>query len=121
MKRYIYRNQMLTIKELAEKCGVRPHTLRDRLRRGYSIEQAVRPIPVHESVDEFCQASYHKDWIGMSINALYEIYWKWCVSQQYTPTSKQGFSRQISTIYPQLKTIPTKRGDNCERIIRTRR
>lgn len=120
MHRYAYRDQMLTIKELSEMSGIAPHTLRDRLRRGYTIEQAVRPNPIHESVEHFCEASYYKDWIGMSINGLYEIYWKWCIQHGYTATTKQGFSRQLSTIHPQLKTIPTAKSDGCHRIIRLR-
>lgn len=120
MNRYIYREQMLTINELSEMSGIQPHTLRDRLRRGFTVEQAVRPIPVHESVEHFCEASYFKDWIGMSINDLYEIYWKWCIQHGYTATTKQGFSRQLSTICPQLKTVPTQKGDSCKRIIRER-
>lgn len=120
MNRYVYRGRMLTIHELSEMSGVQPHTLRDRLRRGFTIEQAVRATPIHDSIEHFNEASYWKDWIGMSINGLYEIYWKWCVSNQYTPLSKQGFSRQLKTIYPQLKTVPTAKGEKCERIIRTR-
>lgn len=118
MNRYVYRDRMLTVNELSEMSGVAAHTLRDRLRRGFTVEQAVRPIPVHDSIEHFCEASYYKDWIGMSINDLYEIYWKWCVSHQYQPTTKQGFSRQLKTIYPQLKTVPTAKGNGCKRIIR---
>lgn len=120
MYRYHYRDQWLTINELSEMSGVAAHTLRDRLRRGFTIEQAIRPSPIHESIDHFCEASCFNDWIGMSINDLYEIYWKWSVSHGYTTASKQGFSRQLKTIYPQLKTVPTQRGDSCQRIIRLR-
>lgn len=118
MKRYAYRDQMLTINELSDISGVRPHTLRDRLRRGYTVEQAVKPSPIHESVEQFCEASHWQDWLGMSIDALYTIYWRWCVSHNYTPTTKQGLSRQLSTIYPQIKTVPTQKGTVCYRIIR---
>lgn len=120
MNRYPYRDQVLTINELAEMSGVLPHTLRDRLRRGFTVEQAVRPSPVHDSVEEFCGASCWEDWIGLSINDLYAIYWKWCIQHGYNASSKQGFSRQLKSIYPQLKTVPTAKGDKCERIIRIR-
>lgn len=120
MQRYAYRGQLLTIKELSEMSGVQAHTLRDRLRRGFTVEQAVRPTPVHESVEQFCEHSWYPDWIGMSINDLYEIYWRWCNSNGYTATTKQGFSRQINTIYPQLKTVPTANASGCNRIIRLR-
>lgn len=120
MNRYVYRDKWLTIHELSEMSGIAPHTLRDRIRRGFSVEQAVRPTPVHDSVGQFCEASYWKDWIGMSINDLYEIYWKWSIQNGYHTTTKQGFSRQLATIYPQLKTVPTAKGDGCKRIIRLR-
>ena len=120
MKRYGYKDNMYTVKELSEISGIECHTLRDRLRRGYTIEQAVRPTPVHASIEHFCEASYWEDWLGMAINDVYEIYWKWCISNNYPAITKQGFSRQLSTIYPQLKTVPTQRADGCKRIIRTR-
>ena len=120
MKRYIYRDRMLTINELSELSGILPHTLRDRLRRGFTIEQAIKPSPIQDSVEQFCDASHYADWIGMSINELYEIYWKWCIQHEYSPIAKQGFSRHLMDKYPMLKTVPTKRGDNCYRIIRIR-
>ena len=120
MNRYVYKDRMYTIKELSEMSGIEAHTLRDRIRRGFPIEQAIRPIPVHESVEYFCVASYYPDWLGMSISELYDIYWKWCMSNEYQPTTKQGFSRQIKTLYPQLKTIPTTNNSGSKRIIRER-
>ena len=120
MYRYPYRGQVMTIQELSDMSGVRPHTLRDRLRRGFTVEQAVRPVPVHESVEHFCEASYWKDWLGSSIDEVYGIYWKWCISNGYKATTKQGFGRQMKSIYPQLKTVPTAKGDGCKRIIRVR-
>lgn len=118
MHRYTYRDQLLTIKELSEMSGVQAHTLRDRLRRGFTVEQAVKPLPIHESVEQFCEHSWYPDWIGTSIDSLYGIYWKWCSANGYTATSKQGFSRQINTIYPQLKTVPTANANGSQRIIR---
>ena len=120
MNRYAYNGQMLTVNELAEMSGVRHHTLRDRLRRGYSVEQAIRPYPIADSVEQFCEASHWEDWVGMPINDLYEIYWRWCVSHELTPVAKQGFSRHLADKYPVLKTVPTKRGDKYYRVIRMR-
>lgn len=120
MMKFAYRGNIVTVNELAEMSGVRPHTFRDRLRRGYTVEQAVRPYPVHESVEHFYEASCVTDWVGMPINDLYEIYWKWCVSHQFTPTSKVGFSRQLKSMNPAIKTVPTQKGDGCKRIIRLR-
>ena len=120
MKRYELRGNLYTINELSEMSGIAPATLRDRLRRGYSVNSAIRLFPIHDSVEEFCAASWWNDWIGMSINDLYEIYWKWCIQSGYTALQKQGFSRQIMSVYPMLKTVPTKRGDKCYRVIRLR-
>lgn len=118
MHKLFYRSNWYTAKELADKCGMPAHTVRDRLRRGYSVEEAVKPIATHDSVKEFADSSWYEDWLGMSISDLHEIYWKWCVSNGYTPISKQGFSRQLMVRYPMLKTVPTKSGDGCARIIR---
>lgn len=120
MAKYFYQGNWYTPNELSDISGVAAHTLRDRLRRGYSVEEAVKSIPTHDSVKEFGESSWYEDWIGMSINDLHEIYWKWCVSHGYTPISKQGFSRQLTSMYPMLKTVPTKRGDKCHRVIRMR-
>ena len=111
---------MYTIKELSEMSGIACHTLRDRLRRGYTIEQAVKPSPIHDSIEEFSNASHWEDWLGMPINSLYEVYWKWCIAHEYQPIAKQGFSRQLFTLHPQLKTVPTSKGVQCNRIIRVK-
>lgn len=120
MKRYEYRGQMQTIKQLSEMSGIAAHTLRDRLRRGFSIEEAVKVLPTKDSVREFCEASWYRDWIGMSTSDLYSIYWKWCTSHQLPIVSVQCFTRHIMKYYPGLKTVPTRRGDKCYRIIRMR-
>lgn len=120
MAKHFYNGGWYTPNQLSELSGIPAHTIRDRLRRGYSVEEAVKPIATHDSVKEFSDSSWYEDWIGMSINDLHEIYWKWCVSHGYTPIQKQGFSRQLMAMYPMLKTIPTKRGDGCVRIIRLR-
>lgn len=120
MHKHFYKGNWYTAKELADLSGIPAHTVRDRLRRGFSVEEAVKPIATHNSVLEFSESSWYEDWIGMSISDLHEIYWKWCVSHGYTPISKQGFSRQLLGMYPMLKTVPTKKGDSCFRIIRLR-
>lgn len=119
--KYYVDGKWLTPNELSEISGVAAHTIRDRLRRGYSIEEAVKITPTHDSVKAFCDASYWEDWIGMGISDLYEIYWKWCIRNGYTTLQKQGFSRQLFSMYPMLKTVPTKRGNSYKRIIRLRR
>ena len=120
MAKYEYKSKWYTPNELSEMSGIRAHTIRDRLRRGYPIEEVLKVVPTHDSVKEFCNASYWEDWIGMPIHDLFEIYWKWCISHGYTPLQKQGFSRQLMSMYPMLKTIPSKVGDKYQRIIRLR-
>lgn len=120
MARYELKGSWYTPNQLSELSGIPAHTIRDRLRRGYSVEEAVKVVATQNSVREFGESSWYEDWIGMSINDLHKIYWKWCVSHGYTPIQKQGFSRQLLGMYPMLKTVPTKKGDKCYRIIRMR-
>lgn len=117
MDRHMYKGELLTVNELSYMSGIAPATIRDRIRRGYSVEQAVRMNPIDDGVVEFCKASLVNDWFGMAISDLHKIYWKWCVSHEYQPLGVQAFSRQIMTMYP-IKTVPTKRGNKCYRIIR---
>ena len=120
MSKHELQGSWYSTKELSEMSGIPAHTIRDRLRRGYSLEESIKAFPTYDSVKDFCSASYYMDWIGMSINDLYQIYWKWCLSNGYTAMEKRGFSRQINSIYPMLKTVPTTRKDGCHRIIRLR-
>lgn len=120
MSKYEYKGSWYSPNQLSEMSGIPAHTIRDRLRRGYSIEEAIKVVATQDSVKEFCAASLWEDWVGMSMNDLYKIYWRWSVSHGYTPLQIQGFSRQLMSMYPMLKTVPTKRGDKCVRIIRLR-
>lgn len=123
MNIYAYNGKCMTVKELAEMSGIPPHTLRDRFRRGYSVEQAIKPLPTHDSVQEFCDSSWYRDWIGMSTNELHSLYWTWCISTGYEPVGIKSFSRQIFKIYPNLKTVPSKKGHGkagMHRVIRER-
>jgi hypothetical protein len=121
MNRYELNGKWYTPNELSEISGVKAHTIRDRLRRGYPVEEAVKVIPVQECVRAFNEASFWEDWIGISTDALHKIFWSWCISNGYTPIDKQGFSRQLFSMYPNLKIVPTKLGENtCRRMIRMR-
>jgi hypothetical protein len=120
MNLYNYKGVSWTIAELAHLSGLAPATIRDRIRRGYSVEQAIRPVAANDTVEQFNEASSWEDWIGMPINDLYTIYWNWCVSRELTPIPKQGFSRHLFALNPWLKTVPTKRGNKSYRIIRKR-
>lgn len=120
MARYELNGKWYTPNELSEMSGIPPHTIRDRLRRGYSVEEAVKVVSTLDSVKEFCESSWYEDWLGMSMDGLHKIYWRWCISHGYSPIQKQGFSRQILSMHPMLKTVPTKKGDRCFRVIRLR-
>lgn len=120
MAKHEFRGKLYTINELSELSGIAPATLRDRIRRGYTVEKAVRPVVTAESVEQFGEASWWEDWIGMSINDLYTIYWKWSIAHGYSTLSKQPFSRHLMQLYPQLKTVPTYQDGKYQRIIRLR-
>ena len=120
MKRYEYDGQFLTVKELSAISGIKPHTLRDRLRRGYPVYQAVQQIANNDSVEQFCNASFYEDWLGKSIADVHYEYWKWCVTNDYHPLGVQPFSRHLFQIYPILHSVPQKRGERNVRIIRMR-
>lgn len=120
MAKYEYKDAWYTVDELSEMSGIASHTIRDRLRRGYSIEEAIKPVATHDSIKEFEECSCHEDWVGMSTSDLHKIYWQWCIKNGYPPITKQGFSRQILSMYPIFKVVPTKRGDKSFRIIRMR-
>jgi hypothetical protein len=118
--KHLLNGHWFTPDQLSEVSGIPAHTIRDRLRRGYTVEEAIKQLPVQESIKEFCEASYYQDWIGMPMSDLYEIFYKWCISNGHELVSKQAFTRHIMSMYPMLKIIPTKRGDKCYRIIRLR-
>ena len=119
--KYEYNGKLVSIKELSDRSGIAAHTIRDRLRRGFTIDEAIKIKPTLESVKDFVDASYYQDWIGLSISAVYEIYWEWCTKNGYTDIiQKQGFSRQLMSYFPMLKVVPTRKGDKCYRIIRER-
>ena len=120
MARYELNGNWYTPNQLEELSGVKAHTIRDRLRRGYTVEEAIKVAPTQDGIREFAESSWYEDWVGMPISYLYEIYWKWCVSNGYTPLQIQGFSRQLLSMYPMLKTVPTKRDGKCYRIVRLR-
>lgn len=119
--KYPLKDALYSIQDLSRMSGIEEHTIRDRLRRGYSVEAAIKHELVHESVEEFNHASWYGDWIGLPTTHLYEIYWKWCMANGFTPLSQISFTRQIMRMYPNLKVVPTRdREGNCMRIIRER-
>ena len=116
--KYHYNGNLYSINELSEMSGIASATIRDRLRRGYSIEEAVKAVATNESVVQFAESSWWEDWIGMPISGLYKIYWRWCIQNGYTAIQIQGFSRQLMSMYPNLKTVPNKVDGRSIRVIK---
>lgn len=115
----VYKNNVHTINELSDMSGIPTATLRDRLRRGYTIEEAMSPHPIFNSVKQFCDESWYEDWIDTSTTQLYNVYWEWCIRNEYTPIHCKGFTRQVMKLYPNLKVIPMKdRDGKYHRMIR---
>ena len=120
MRFYEYEGGMYTINDLAEMSGVEAATIRARLRKGHSVEDAVRSHVMDSGVKAFCEASWYRDWIGMSTAYLHKIYWKWCMEHGYAPLHVKGFTRYLMQMYPNLKTVPTRQSTGCCRVIRER-
>ena len=118
--RYEYRGKAYSVKELSEMSGIAEATIRYRLRKGYSVSEAVKMVATNDSVFQFTEASWWEDWISMPISGLYKIYWSWCISNGYNPLHIQGFSRQLFQMFPNLKTVPSRVDGKCLRVIRER-
>ena len=58
IKQYYLNGKWYTPNALSEISGIPAHTIRDRIRRGYSVEEAVKPIATHDSVREFSESSW---------------------------------------------------------------
>lgn len=119
-KYYDYRGGKHTIEELSAMSGYSTKQLRNRLYRGFSIEQAMREVPMHDSVVAFDEASYWGDWIGMAIEDLYQIYWKWCVNNDWHPVTKRQLSSELLPRYG-LQTVSMATPDGkSQRYVRER-
>lgn len=106
MNRYEYKGVMYTINELSDMSGIKPATLRHRLRSGYDVVNALKETPIHTSVEVFSEASYWMDWEGKSIEELYRIYTKWCDRNCYSTVPKQTFGKELQLLYP-IYTVPS--------------
>lgn len=118
MSKYYYKGKWYDINDLVDMSGISSPTIRARLRNGYSIEQALREDPLHDSVIEFCEASWWEDWIGLETSYLHEIYWNWCVSNELTPVGIKIFTKEIMMLYPNLIVMPSKKRNKYCRLIK---
>lgn len=119
MNRYEYKGVMYTINELSELSGIKPATIRQRLRSGYDLTNALKEKPIHTSVELFSEASWWMDWEGQSIDKLYQIYCNWCDKNFYNIVPKQTFGKEIQLLYP-IYTVPNFNKGTYTRVIRFR-
>lgn len=123
MKKLLYDSRLFNLRELSEFCGVNYTTLCNRLRRGYSIEEAVaydQRVPA--SVSRFLYESHPPDWDGMTNEAVYKIYFNWCIKNNYPIESKIHFIRTLKQCLPNMRVVTTRIKNNggvsYKRIIR---
>lgn len=109
-KYYTYRGEQYTIDELSEISGYSVKQLRKRMYQGYSVEQAMREYPMHDSVIAFDGASQWEDWVGLPTSEFYGIYWQWCIRNEWQPVSQRQLSNQLLPKY-NLRTVSMATND----------
>ena len=105
MNKYEYKGVEYTINELSELSGIKPATIRHRLRSGYDLTNALKEKPIHTSVELFSEASWWMDWEGKTIEELYRIYCKWCDKHCYRTVQKQTSGKELQMLFP-IYTVP---------------
>lgn len=108
MKNYVYKGKYYNIHELSELSGVKYSTLCERLKNGYSVEEAVAlDTRIPDSILEFDSASDYKDWDGMINEELYGDYRQWCSNNDFfqnrtstSPNVSSGFIRTFELSRP---------------------
>ena len=113
-KLYQYKDQWFDIYQLAEMSGYSVNQLRCRMHKGYSIEQAMREYPMHDSVVAFDDVSDYHDWIGEAVSDVYQVYWGWCIRNELAPVSPRQFSSELLPKY-NLHTVSMATGDGKSR------
>lgn len=109
MRHFNYNGQTFTLRELSEFTGIKYTTLSERLKRGYTLEEAIADgCKVPESITEFVNASYPKDWHGLENSELYQIYSKWCSNNGYQKEAMIHFMRMLKRVVPNLRIVQTR-------------
>ena len=119
MNKYEYKGVLYTVNELSDISGIQPATIRQRLRSGYDLTNALKFRPVHTSVEIFTEASHWRDWEGQTINDIYQVYCDWCNKHLYRLVPKQTFGKEIKMLFP-IYTVPAFRNGEYCRVIRFR-
>lgn len=111
MKNFLYKDELYSGKELAAKCGIKYTTFMERIKRGYTVEEAVQTdYKIPDSIKAFDDASNYFDWNGMTNAELYDIYRKWCMKEdhKYPVESDVHFGRSIRLLHPNIRIVPTR-------------
>lgn len=110
MKMYYYNGDWLNTRQLSEHCNVPYSTLARRLKRGMSVEDAVRTSPpIPESIIEFDKESDYHDWNKMENTEIYDNYVRWCEKNDYNKVAINYFFRCLKYIHNDIKIVPTKK------------
>lgn len=113
MKTILYKGQTYSVKELADLSGIKYTTLCERLKRGYTVDEAVSDnTRIPESVREFVDHSDEHDWDGLTNEKLHAIYWKWCKNNEYTPESIVHFIRCVRQLIPNMRVVTSRVKEN---------
>lgn len=109
MKQYLYRGNTYSIRELSEISGIKYTTLAERLKRGYTVDEAVcGNTRIPESIIQFDNHSDYTDWDGLVSEQVYKIYISWCLKHHFNVESKVHFTRCIKRLHPNIRFVPTR-------------
>lgn len=117
-----YNGQARTAKGLCDEFGVPYQTFKTRIKKGYTVEQALGlKSRVDDSMISFVSDSDVKSWDGLTMMQLFDKYSKWCIKKGYTAVSKSKFTHNIRSLVPTLETkvkrIKSYDGDHSVRVI----
>ena len=85
------------VRQLADQAGLPYNTIWNRLKNGYTPEEAMRQPLIANSVLEFIEADDPSSWDGETTFDVWERYERWCYKEDvgYLPLTFQTFVRQI--------------------------
>lgn len=119
---YEYKGEARTAKGLCDDFGVPYQTFKTRIKKGYSVEQALGlKSRVDESISAFVSDSDIKSWDGLTMMQLFDKYSKWCIKKGYSSVTKSKFTHSIRELVPNLETkvkrIKSYDGDHSVRVV----
>lgn len=119
---YEYKGEARTAKGLCDEFGISYQTFKTRIKKGYSVEQALGlKSCIDDSIFAFVSGSDPKSWNGLTMIQLFDKYSKWCIKKGYTAVTKSKFTHSIRSLVPTLETkvkrIKSYDGDHSVRVI----